>query len=69
MKRLMIVAGEVSGDQHAARLVRDLRAVRGDVDVFGPADVNLVPALVQIFNCNNVILIRRVLQTFENVVG
>ncbi len=35
MKRLMIVAGEVSGDQHAARLVRDLRSVRGDVDVFG----------------------------------
>lgn len=31
----MIVAGEVSGDQHAARLVRDLRAVRGDVEVFG----------------------------------
>ena len=35
MKKLMIVAGEVSGDQHAARLVRDLRAARGDVDVFG----------------------------------
>ena len=35
MKRLMIVAGEVSGDQHAARLVRDLRAARGDVEIFG----------------------------------
>lgn len=35
MKRVMIVAGEVSGDQHAARLVRDLRAVRGDVEFFG----------------------------------
>ena len=31
----MIVAGEVSGDQHAARLVRDLRAARDDVEVFG----------------------------------
>lgn len=31
----MIVAGEVSGDQHAARLVRDLRAARGDVEIFG----------------------------------
>lgn len=31
----MIVAGEVSGDQHAARLVRDLRAARSDVEVFG----------------------------------
>lgn len=35
MKRVMIVAGEVSGDQHAARLVRDLRAIRGDVEFFG----------------------------------
>ena len=35
MKRILIVAGEVSGDQHAARLVRDLRAVRGDVEFFG----------------------------------
>jgi hypothetical protein len=34
-KKVMIVAGEVSGDQHAARLVRDLRAVRGDVEFFG----------------------------------
>ena len=35
MKKVMIVAGEVSGDQHAARLVRDLRAARGDVEFFG----------------------------------
>ena len=35
MKRVMIVAGEMSGDQHAARLVRGLRAVRGDVEWFG----------------------------------
>ncbi len=35
MKRILIVAGEVSGDQHAARLVRDLRAVRADVEFFG----------------------------------
>ena len=34
-KKVMVVAGEVSGDQHAARLVRDLRAVRGDVEFFG----------------------------------
>jgi lipid-A-disaccharide synthase len=34
-KKIMVVAGEMSGDQHAARLVRDLRAVRGDVDLFG----------------------------------
>ncbi len=34
-KKVMIVAGEVSGDQHAARLVRDLRAARNDVEFFG----------------------------------
>ena len=34
-KKIMVVAGEVSGDQHAARLVRDLRAVRQDVEFFG----------------------------------
>ena len=34
-KKVMIVAGEVSGDQHAARLVRDLRAARQDVEFFG----------------------------------
>lgn len=34
-KKVMVVAGEVSGDQHAARLIRELRAVRGDVEFFG----------------------------------
>ena len=34
-KKVMVVAGEVSGDQHAARLVRDLRAARNDVEFFG----------------------------------
>lgn len=34
-KKLMIVAGEMSGDLHAARLVRDLRAARADVEIFG----------------------------------
>ena len=35
MKKLMIVAGEMSGDQHAAGLVRELREARGDVECFG----------------------------------
>ena len=35
MKKVMIVAGEMSGDQHAARLISDLRAARGDVEIFG----------------------------------
>ncbi len=33
--RILIVAGEVSGDQHAAGLVRDLRAIRGDLEFYG----------------------------------
>lgn len=35
MKRVLIIAGEVSGDQHAARLVRDLKKVRTDVEWSG----------------------------------
>ncbi len=35
MKRVLIIAGEVSGDQHAARLVSDLKKVRTDVEWFG----------------------------------
>jgi|LSQX01.2.fsa_nt_gb lipid-A-disaccharide synthase len=35
MKKLMVIAGEVSGDQHAARLVRDLRAIRPDIEITG----------------------------------
>ncbi len=34
-RRLMVVAGEVSGDLHAARLVQALRARAPDVEVFG----------------------------------
>ena len=34
-KKVMIVAGEISGDQHAARLIRELRGVRTDVEFFG----------------------------------
>lgn len=34
-KKILIVAGEASGDQHAARFVRDLRAARDDVEFFG----------------------------------
>ncbi len=34
-EKLMIVAGEESGDQHAARLVRDLRKARPGVELWG----------------------------------
>lgn len=34
-KKLMIVAGEMSGDHHAAQLVRELNAARGGVEIFG----------------------------------
>ena len=37
--KIMIVAGEVSGDAHAARLVKALRELRNDIDFefFGAA--------------------------------
>jgi len=34
-KRVMVIAGEMSGDLHAARLIRDLHAARPDVELFG----------------------------------
>jgi len=34
-KKVMVVAGEISGDLHAARLIRDLHAARADVELFG----------------------------------
>lgn len=35
MKSLLVIAGEVSGDMHAAGVVRELRAEHGDVQVYG----------------------------------
>src|SRR5260221_4417059 len=36
--RVMMVAGEASGDQHAAKLVRELRSMtNGEIDFFGAA--------------------------------
>lgn len=32
---LLVVAGEISGDQHAAHLIRELKALRPDVDIWG----------------------------------
>ena len=39
LKKIMIVAGEASGDTHAAKLIRELRLVANDreLDVFGAA--------------------------------
>ena len=34
-KRILIVAGEPSGDLHASNLVRDLRSLRADLEFFG----------------------------------
>jgi lipid-A-disaccharide synthase len=35
MKRLLVTAGEPSGDLHASRLIREIRKLRADVHVFG----------------------------------
>ena len=32
---LLVVAGEVSGDQHAAHLIRELKTLRPDVEIWG----------------------------------
>jgi len=34
-KSLLVIAGEISGDEHAARLVRELRTMVPDLDVYG----------------------------------
>ena len=34
-KSLLVVAGEISGDEHAARLVHELRKLVPDLDVYG----------------------------------
>lgn len=34
-KKILIVAGEPSGDLHASNLVKDLKALRGDLEFFG----------------------------------
>jgi len=41
IRRVMMVAGEASGDLHGAGVVRELRAMRPDIDVFGIGGDNM----------------------------
>ena len=47
-KHILIVAGEASGDLHAAKLVEKVRAVRPDVEFFGMGGENMRQAGVKV---------------------
>lgn len=49
MSRLVIIAGEVSGDAHAARLVQELQALRPDLEVWGTGGAEMRKAGVNLF--------------------
>lgn len=44
MKRVMIIAGEASGDSHAAKLVREVREKNSDIAFYGIGGKNMVEA-------------------------
>ena len=47
MKRVMIIAGEASGDLHAAKLVREVKEKNKDVSFYGIGGTNMVEAGVE----------------------
>lgn len=47
MKRVMIIAGEASGDLHAAKLVREVNALNTEVKFYGIGGKNMVEAGVE----------------------
>lgn len=49
MKKLFIITGEYSGDMHAARVVKELRALNSDLQIEGIGGVNLEAEGVKLF--------------------
>lgn len=49
MKKLFIITGEYSGDMHAAKVVRELRALESDVEIEGIGGCNLEAEGVKLF--------------------
>lgn len=49
MSRLVVIAGEVSGDAHAARLVQELKNLRPDLEVWGTGGAEMQKAGVNLF--------------------
>ena len=47
MKRVMIIAGEASGDLHAAKLVREVKEKNADITFYGIGGKNMVEAGVE----------------------
>ena len=48
MKKLMLIAGEVSGDKHAGKLAKELKSVAPEVEIFGVGGDNMAEAGVEI---------------------
>lgn len=49
MKKLFIITGEYSGDMHAAKVVRELRALESDLEIEGIGGCNLEAEGVKLF--------------------
>ncbi|MCX7768718.1 MAG: lipid-A-disaccharide synthase [Flavobacteriales bacterium] len=49
MSRLVVIAGEVSGDAHAARLIQELKNLRPDLEVWGTGGAEMQKAGVNLF--------------------
>lgn len=47
MKRVMIIAGEASGDMHAAKLVREVKAINTEIKFYGIGGKNMLEAGVE----------------------
>lgn len=50
MKRLFIITGEYSGDIHAAKVVKELRALNSDLEIEGIGGINLQNEGVKLFS-------------------
>jgi lipid-A-disaccharide synthase len=50
MKRILIIAGEASSDMHAGNLVKEITALRSDIQFFGLGGVHMEKAGVEIYH-------------------
>lgn len=64
-RQLMIVAGEASGDDHAAALFRELKARRPQVEAFGLAGDELIAAGVEAVGHSSSIAVVGVVEAFK----
>lgn len=76
MKKIFIIAGEASGDLHAANLVREIKARHPDIQIIGMGGKKMAEAGVTIFQPNNLSFIgltevilnfRRIYAVFQKI--